>query len=36
MGDTGARSEYIETQFFNGYADYVGDLYAPELLSYIS
>ena len=36
MGDTGARSEYIETQLFNGYADYVGDLYNPELLTYIS
>ena len=25
-----------ETQLFNGYAEYVGDLYDPELLTYIS
>lgn len=28
--------ETLETQLFNGYADYVGDLYDPELLTYIS
>jgi hypothetical protein len=28
--------EFIETQLFNGYAEYVGDLYDPELLTYIS
>jgi len=36
MVDTRARSEYIETQLFNGYTEYVGDLYDPELLAYIS
>ena len=32
----GELLEYIPPQLFNGYAEYVGDLYDPELLTYIS
>ncbi len=30
------EQEFIPTRLFNGYAEYVGDLYDPELLTYIS